>query len=134
MSDEGDPKKPKHVPDSDEEDNQSKHLKKHKDEKNYEDSDDSDDEVMCTKCGNSLCELINWMPPLSEEATRIICHKSYKEKGNNLKRKRMYKFYTELVYGELGQNVRVPISPCIMDYIRSLFPSHDGNYMGFKEK
>ena len=104
-----------------------------KDDTKYDDSEESSDgEIMCMKCGNSPCELTNMKESLLNEAKIINSTKTYKDNENNLKRKRMYKHYAQKMYGKLGENVRVPISPCIMDFIRSIFPSPDGKYMGFK--
>ena len=112
-------------------DDKSTSNKKLKSEPNS-DSDDDEGEV-CLKCGLFPCDLLRYKVTLENEHHRIVNDKTYEGKENNIKRKRLYKSYIEANYGHLGKNVRVPISPCITDYVRYLFPSADGNYMGFKE-
>jgi hypothetical protein len=50
---------------------------------------------------------------------------------NNKKCKAMYCIFTCLKYGHLGKGNMIPIPICIIEKIREMFPSPDGNYMGY---
>ena len=120
MYDEDRNKKRQHKEDDD--DNSCKILKKEKDkESNYIYDDSEDKDSFCIELGNSPCDLIDMKELLSEEAERIKSAKYYRNDQNNLKSKRMYKFYAENLYRKLIEHVIVPISPYIMDFIRSFF-------------
>ena len=53
---------------------------------------------------------------------------------NNKQRKTLYKMYTKLKYGILTVGHREPISKCVLDEIRDLFPDENEECMGYKDK
>ena len=97
---------------------------------------DTDDEgTICFSCGKIPCELTTYGKKLHEEYEKMNLSTVHVKKPNNLNRKHLYQYFIMLVYGKVGKNVRIPISPCITNKIRSYYPEDDkAKYMNFKEK
>ena len=97
---------------------------------------DTDDEgTICFSCGKIPCELTTYGEKLHEEYEKMNFTTAHVRKPNSLNRKHLYQYFIMLVYGKVGQNVRIPISPCITNKIRSYYPEDDkSKYMNFKDK
>ena len=52
---------------------------------------------------------------------------------NTQMRKAMYRIFTYIKFFHLGRGVRIQVPYCVADKIRGVYPSRDGQYMGFKD-
>ena len=55
--------------------------------------------------------------------------------GNNQKRKKCYRIFSQYVHGYLGKGVRKQLPSCVLENVRKLFPAEESEeYMGFKDE
>ena len=92
------------------------------------DDDDEEEEECCVTCG--LVENKDFIMENAELLMRdnALCNKE--------RRHCLYKATIRNIYGYLGREVRVPLSLCIVNRIRAMFPNEDNEeeYIGFKTK
>ena len=86
-------------------------------------------EAVCLRCGSTPCEWITYGKDIIEGGQEMYSEEENVE--NNKKRKAMYRLFTYIKYGHLGKGNRIPIPICVIEKIREMFPSPDGNYMGY---
>ena len=86
-------------------------------------------EVVCLRCGSTPCEWITYGKDIIKGGQEMYSEEEDVE--NNKKRKAMYRLYTYLKFGHLGKGNRIPIPICVTEKIRGMFPSSDGDYMGY---
>ena len=51
---------------------------------------------------------------------------------NNVIRKAGYQYAIRLIFGSLGSGVRRKLPQCVENGVRSMYPSTDGRFMGYK--
>jgi hypothetical protein len=105
-----------------------------------------DDEVIvCQICGSAPSEWVEFGDEMKDCSKRLHIHKAMHgmiamtdQDGNFIPndkmRKALYKTFTYLKFGHLGQSTRIPIPSCVVSKIRKMFPEPDGNYIGFHEE
>ena len=81
----------------------------------------------CPDCQDDPCHVVAYGDVLAREAADIG-----KLTSAASARKRLYQVYVGAVHGMLGKHNRVEIPKCVVSFIRSLFPSRGGDYMGHK--
>ena len=103
---------------------------------------DDEENYICVNCGSTPCDWIEYHTELQEYIQSKYCIDANGVKignngdaiQNNNLQKLLYKRYTYLRYGHLGQGVRIQLPNFVTFEIKRMFPSEMGNYMGFKEE
>ena len=105
---------------------------------------DSNEENVCEVCGETPCAWIaveNEMNEYAEQVTaQVIAEYEYDDDPvwvahqRSKCRKKMYQYYTYIIYRALGRGVRIPTPDCIRINVRRLFEDPNGEYMGYCEQ
>ena len=88
----------------------------------------------CCHCGKSPCEWTIFGRHVLSQASQINKGRSFgvAKHDNDKKRYHLYKNFTRIKFGTLGQYNRKQIPWCVEGRIKDLFPSEDGNYTYFQ--
>ena len=81
----------------------------------------------CPSCGRVICLVFGHKERLLGELDSIDVTLNASKKRNHL-----YPSFVMSEYGKLGACNRVQIPDCIVSYIRSICPSSDGQYTGYR--
>ena len=84
--------------------------------------------MRCKGCGQVECVLEAHSDLLLGELLTLDSSISESKRRNHL-----YRSFVSAEYGPLGKHNRVKIPDCVTEYIRSICPSQDGQYTGFRE-
>ena len=84
--------------------------------------------MRCKGCGQVECVLEAHRDLLLGELSTLDSSISESKRRNHL-----YRSFVSAEYGPLGKHNRVKIPDCVTEYIRSICPSQDGQYTGFRE-
>ncbi len=82
--------------------------------------------MLCPHCSSDPCHRVTYGDHLRSSLSLDI--------PPNIARHNLYRKYTYAAYGHLGRGNRVVIPSCVVDLIRELHPSSNGEYMGHKEE
>jgi hypothetical protein len=84
--------------------------------------------MRCKGCGQLECVLEAHRDLLSGELSTLDTSLNESKRRNHL-----YRSFVSAEYGPLGHHNRVKIPDCVVEYIRSICPSPDGSYTGFRD-
>ena len=73
---------------------------------------------LCEHCGKNTCDRMTYRHPLELEIVRLNTTRA----NNYNKRYTMYRFYTSLKHGHLGQGNRMRVQCCVQALIHEMFP------------
>ena len=84
----------------------------------------------CNFCRQEPCVVERFVIEVQDTVQGL----EFSDQPENEKRKELYRFYSNAIYGVLGKGVRKKHTYCVVDNVRRHFPALDGKYMGHKEK
>ncbi len=101
-------------------------------------------EWACEHCGSTPCDwewigkiavgnIIDQFTPHNNDSNIFIRDEDGSTVGKEKIRKTIYSMFIYMKHGHLGKGNRLSIPSCVLDRIRDLFTSEDGDYMGFKD-
>ena len=73
-------------------------------------------------------EIVQQMKSVEED------HSTSGRNKNNIIRKAGYQYASRVIFGPLGVGVRKKLPQCVEDGVRSMYPSVDGSFMGYRTK
>ena len=86
-------------------------------------------ETVYPRLGSTPCQWITYGKDIIEGGWEM--HSGGDNVENHRKRKPMYPLFTYLKYGHLGKRNMIPIPTCVVEKMREMFPSPDGNFLGY---
>ena len=89
--------------------------------------------VVCSYCKRRLCIWVEFMTENSAFLSALHREVKLGERSGKA-RKTVFQRITRKMNGVMGAGVRKRLPQCVEDNVRSMFPSKDGQYMGYKEK
>jgi len=101
------------------------------------------EETVCDICGETPCAWITVEKEIEEYAKQVKGQVDLQYKYDDPKwipqqrskcRKKMYQYYTYMIYGTLGRGVRIQTPECITMNVRRLFEDPRGEYLGYCEE
>ena len=88
---------------------------------------------ICDHCRHDPCV---WKEFVNENKRMLWSLRRDVESGvrSGKARKTVFQKVTRKMYGVMGSGRRIRLPQCVYNGVRKLFPSEDGQYMGFKPK
>lgn len=98
---------------------------------------------VCEICGSTPCEWTEYGDSVLQQS-RLLFHQESNDGEtvllnfhgevvpNSTARKALYRAFTHYKFGHLGKGNWIPLTDCVTQKIRELFPEENGKYEGFR--